>query len=242
MQLEITETNAAVGQRLSFFNIRWGGIFAGLAVGLATNMLLMLIGAAAGLSLYDVGEEAGANLPITASIWNSVSMIASAFIGGYVAARASGFKRSSDGILHAAVAWGMTMLLAAFLASTVTGATFSAIFPTLQRGGMQDTAQVLRNVGQGDRQAAAESLQRNLGISSSQASELVDQALALSGREEVAGPGGREAAQETVRTAAAVSIWLTLSTILSLLAALGGGLAGVRGSRRILHRRVTSMA
>ena len=245
MQLEITETNAASTAipRASFFSIRWGGIFAGLAVGLAANMLIMLLGTAIGLSFFDLdGSTTGNTFSIAASVWNAASMIISAFIGGYVAARGSGLKRSSDGILHAVVAWGMTLLLAVFLASTLTGTTFNAMYPSLQDRTMQDTAQIIGNIDNGNRQAASDSLQRNLGISSNQAQSLVDQALALSGREAEAGESGRSAAQDTLRTATIVSIWLTLSTALSLLAAVGGGTSGVRGSRRILHRRITSIA
>jgi hypothetical protein len=243
MQLEITETNSSVTPRLSFFNVRWGAIFAGLAVGIATNFVLMLIGTSTGLSLFDIGDTGTqSSFPIAASIWNTVSMIVSAFVGGYVAARGSGFKRASDGILHAAVTWGMTVVLAVFLASSVTGATFAAMFPSLQGSSVQDTAQILGSIDRGDRDAAVQNLQRDLGITSSQARNLVDQALALSGREQAATPAGRDSAQSTVKTAAIVSIWLTLSTLLSLLAALGGGLSGVRGSRRVLHRRVTSIA
>jgi hypothetical protein len=245
MQLEITETNAAATSipRASFLTIRWGAIFAGLAVGLAANMLFMLLGTAIGLSLFDLdGSTPDSTFSIAASIWNTASMVISAFIGGYVAARGSGLKRNSDGILHAAVAWGMTLLLAVFMASSVTGATFSAMFPSLQDRTVQDTAQIIGNIDNVDRQAAVDNLQRNLGISSSQANSLVDQALALSGREEEAGESGRAAAQDTLRTATMVSIWLTVSTALSLLAALGGGASGVHGARRVLHRRITSVA
>lgn len=52
----------------------------------------------------------------------------------------------------------------------------------------------------------------------------------------------RAAAQETLRTATLVSLWLTASVALSLIAALGGGATGVRGSRRVLHRRVTHVS
>lgn len=243
MQLEITETNAAALPRTTFLNVRWGAIFAGLAVGLASNMVLMLLGTAAGLSFFELGgSETDSAFPLAASIWNTVSMVISAFIGGYVAARGSGLKRTSDGILHATVAWGMTLILAVFVASSATGATFNAMFPSLQDTTVRESARVLGNLEEGDRQAAVASLQRNLGISSSQAQEIIDQALVLSGREEEAGAGGRAAAEDTVRTAAVVSIWLTLSTLLSLASAISGGVMGAHGARRVLHRRTTTVS
>lgn len=243
MQLEITETHAAATPRAAFFNISWGAIFAGLAVGMASNMLLMMLGTAAGLSLFDLGETgAEQRFPVIAALWNTASMIIAAFIGGYIAARASGLKRSFDGVLHAAVAWGMTLLLSVFLASSVTTATFDAMFPALRSAGVQDSAQVIGSLDPNNRQEAANTLQRTLGLSAEQADDLVDQALALSGRPNAAGLDGRAAAQQTLRAATLVSIWLTASVALSLISAVGGGIAGVRGSRRVLHRRVTHLA
>lgn len=234
MQLSITETHAG-SARLPFLNMRWGAIFASLAVGIAANIVLMLAGTAAGLSVFDVAQgSAGTNVSLLASLWNAISMIISALIGGYVAARASGLKRTSDGILHAVVAWGMTLLLSVFTASSVTGATVAAIFAGAQE---TTTAHVISNIDRGNRDAAAASLQRDLGLGSEQAYQLVDQALALSGRDAQAGAEGRAAAQHTVRTFAAISIWLTLSIILSLIAAVGGGVTGARASRRVLHQR-----
>lgn len=244
MQLEITETSAAAMlPRSAFLNVRWSAIFAGLAVGIASNMLLMLIGTAAGLSFFNFGDTgADQSFPVVASLWNSLSMIVSAFIGGYIAARGSGLKRSFDGVLHAAAAWGMTLLLGVFLASSVTGATFEAMFPSLQGRTVQDGARVIGSLDRGNRQEAVETLQRSLGISSEQAQQLIDQGLTLSGRGGEAGDRGRAAAEETLHTATMVSIWLTLSIALSLVAALAGGTAGVHGSRRVLHRRVTNIS
>lgn len=238
MQVEIKESGPTIAEYAPILNVRWGAIFAGLAVGLATNMLLMFAGTAAGLSLFDIGSnDSGTTFQLAASIWNTLSMVMAAFVGGYVAARGSGLKRRADGMLHAAVAWGMTLLLAAFLATSATGAAFNAMFPSMQERTVQDTAQVISNLDQGDRQAAVDSLRSNLGISEAQAQQLIDQAMVLTGREDQASAASRNAAQDTVRTAAIVSVWLTLSILLSLLAALGGGVAGAKNARRILHQR-----
>ena len=243
MQLEITETHSAAIPRMPVLNIRWSAIFAGLAVGLAVNMLLMMAGAALGLAFFEMeGSDGGMAVPLAASIWNTVSMVLSAFVGGYVAARGSGLKRTSDGVLHAVSAWGMTLLLATFMAGSVSGATFNAMFPSLQERNVSDTARVIGSLDEGNRQVAVQSLQRNLGISEYRAQEIIDQALALSGREEEASERGRAAARETLRTATVVSAWLTVSTLLSLLAALGGGVTGASGSRRVLHRHTTHIA
>lgn len=247
MQLEITETSTSLTPRLAFFNVRWGAIFAGLVVGLASNFLLVLIGTATGLSMFNVGNmPSGQTVSVAASLWNTASMIIAAFIGGYVAARASGLKRASDGILHAVVAWGLTLLLSIMLATSTAGTAIGSMLPTTtQNGAVTHSAGIinnLNNLDNGNRQAAVASLQRNLNLTPSQANEIVDQALILSGRAEEAAPSSREATQSTVNVAATVSAWLAASIILSLLTAIGGGLSGTRGSRRILHRRTTTVA
>lgn len=243
MQLDMGETKTLASPRASFLPMRWSAIFAGLAVGLASNMLLMLLGTAIGLSLFEIGEGSdGRSFQVAASAWNSASMVLAAFVGGYVAARGSGLKRTSDGLLHAAAAWGMTLLLAVFMASTASNATFETMFPSLQGSSLNDSARIIDNSGQIDRQAAADALQGNLGISSGQAEHLVEQALALSGRADETDADSRNAAQETLSRAAIISLWLALSTLFSLAAALGGGVRGVQGARRALHKHTTRVS
>ncbi len=108
--------------------IRWSAILAGLVVGLATHMLLALLGVAAGLSAVDpMARDAVGNIPVAAGIWNGVSMLIAAFVGGFIAARMCGLSRLSDGLLHGFVSWGATTLLLAYLTTTaVTGAIGSA--------------------------------------------------------------------------------------------------------------------
>jgi hypothetical protein len=113
MQIEMRDTAASVGAttagfRLPTFGLRWGAVFAGLAVGIATNIVLLLVGVAAGLAAIEVADGAGeGTVTIAAGIWHTLSMMAAALAGGYVAARASGLRRTADGMLHGAVAWGV---------------------------------------------------------------------------------------------------------------------------------------
>src|SRR4051812_13856075 len=100
--VQALEMQQAAIRRPYFSAISWGAIFAGVVVGLSINLLLNLLGIAAGLMSVDVasGRLPGANAPMWAAIWNGISMLIAAFAGGYVAARMSGLKRRSDGILH----------------------------------------------------------------------------------------------------------------------------------------------
>jgi hypothetical protein len=241
MQLNLSDTTTTTS-RLPFLNLRWGGIFAGLSVGIATNLLLLLVGVSIGLGVFDVNKmgEPGHTASIAAMVWNVACMIIAAFVGGYVAARAAGMHRSSDGILHGAVSWGVTMMVSMLLATSATSAIFGAAFSSASgiasnmAGGSSTSAarDVASQIQSGDRQAAVDALRSRLGFSSDQAGRVVDQALIAAGHPESASPAGREEAEQAAKTAATVSSSLSAAVVLSLLAAIGGGLLGARGTRR----------
>lgn len=248
MPLQMTHATPTETYNLPLNAVRWSAIFAGLVVGIATNLFLMLLGAAAGLAVFDVGENvADTGIPIAAAIWNALSMIIAAFAGGYVAARTANMRRASDGILHGVVAWGVTMLISAFVITSATSATLASLFnfggnntaaTAGTTGGRSPAAEAAGSIQRGDRDEAISVMQDRLGLSADQASRLVDQALALSGREGAASPAGRAAAQETLHTASVASGWLSAAILLSLLSAVGGGLMGARGTRREVRRTV----
>lgn len=217
--------------RLPLSAVRWNAIFAGLAVGIGTNVFLLLLGAAAGLAVFDAGAADGA-MTAAAAIWNTVCMVVAAFTGGYVAARTAGLRRAADGILHGVVAWGATMVISAFLVTSIAGVTLGTLFATAPPAERAASAEIIGSLDEGNRQEAISVLRDRLGLSIEQANSLVDQALVLSGREELVSPQGRAAAEKTLRTASAASGWLSAAILLSLVAAMGGGLLGARGTRR----------
>ena len=127
-----------------FSPIRWTAIFAGLAGGLASYMLLSLLGVAVGLTAVDPqATDPVGTVPIATGIWTGVSMLVGAFIGGYVSGHMSGLFRRADGMLHGFVAWGSTTLLFAVLMTSALGAVLGGTFKILGQGlavGTQATA------------------------------------------------------------------------------------------------------
>lgn len=230
MQLDVTDPVVRT-YRLPSFNLRWSGVFAGLVVGIATNLFLMLLGAAAGLAVFEIGES-NASIPLAVAIWNTICMVLAAFCGGYVAARSTGMRRASDGLLHGAVAWGATMLLSALLATSATGAALGSIF-ALSSNRTTAAEPPVASLNLSDRQEAARVLESRFGLTVEQANRAVDQAMALSGHEENATPAGRAAAERSLHTASIASGWLSAAILLSALAAMGGGAVGARGARRL---------
>jgi hypothetical protein len=247
-----TEMTHPADTRTPIYAMRWGAIFAGLAVGLSLHLLLMLLGAAGGLTALEVTErvpDAGRSALI-AGIWNTVSMLVAAFVGAYVAARASGLKRTNDGLLHGAVAWGATTLLTAILATSAiggaVGGAFSALRPVVGevasqatsavtggRVGAADAAAVGSLADQlksGNRDQAVATLRDRFGLTDEQAARVADGLGGVRERAEAAknDPQVRQRADQAADAAGLAMWWLFGSVLLSLLAALGGGALGVR--------------
>lgn len=239
MAVEITHTaemgtfTAGSAMHPPLAALRWGAVFAGLAVGIAVNLFMLLLGAAAGLAVFAMGPG-GATVAVAA--WNALSMIVAAFAGAYVAARAANLRRAADGMLHGIVAWGMSMLISAFFVSSVAGAALSTLFsPVADEEYVASTGGAVGIVGMidaGKRQEAIDLMRDRLGLTDEQAGRLVDQALVLSGRGDSASTQGQGEARRTVRSVSVASGWLSGAILLSLFAGIGGGWLGAHGIRR----------
>jgi hypothetical protein len=121
--------------------LRWNAVVAGMAVGIAIQLLLSMLGGAAGLAMSGA-SYAGvqpAAVPVFAGVWSAASLVVAAIAGGYVAARSTGFRRMGDGALHGAVAWGATTVFFALLAAIGAGATLGGLVG-LVVGGSEDDA------------------------------------------------------------------------------------------------------
>lgn len=237
----------AVTRRVPAYAVRWTAVFAGMAVGIALHLLLMAAGVALGFAVFDPAEAGAAReIPIVAAGWNAGSLLITAFIGGYVAARASGLRRSADGLLHGAVSWGATTLLYAVLATTVLGAVFGGLFsvlaPSVQTvadagasgatGARGLPPEVVRAIRDGDRPAAVQALQDATGMSAEEAERYADIAFAALGKEGSVPTAATERAERAMDASAKATGWLSGAVALSLVAGLLGGAMGARGARR----------
>ncbi|MFO7189107.1 MAG: hypothetical protein DIU74_005400 [Pseudomonadota bacterium] len=223
-------------RRMYLSPISWQAIIAGLAVGIAVQLFLMLAGVAIGGLAIEPGEGM-ARMSAGAALWSAVSMLVAAFFGGYVAARASGLRRKGDGVLHGAVAWAASTLLYAVLASTVLSAATAGLFGQLRPMLSQAVPQSMQQrPQQADREQIAQTL-RNLGLPEEQVQRIVDEAGA------VAQGGGLSADTRATMESAADRLGATTGALaaavaLSLVAGIIGGIAGTRGQRRVRRHRV----
>lgn len=119
----------------TFFNqVSWGAIFAGVALALAVQFLLNLLGVGIGTAVIDPATSdnpAASTFSIASAAWFVVAGIIASFIGGYTASRLSGRPSKSTGGFHGLTCWATTTLVVLYLLTTslsaVVGGAFSGI-------------------------------------------------------------------------------------------------------------------
>lgn len=257
--------NSDLPRRPHFSAIRWSAIFAGVVAGTASYLLLALLGVAVVLMAIDPSSSKSiGHVPLATGIWTGVSMLVGAFIGGHVAGYMSGLKRSMDGMLHGFVAWGVSSLLCAVLATTAVGAVLSGAFRNLHadmptaattatRGDEQNILGQLAGMIASDRgRVSAQTLSSveraiTLGDHDGAVTILVNDMVRRDRAEQIVDRIGTllqpQTARETARDIATqatdilttTSWWLFIGLLLSLVLGIAGGASGARaGSNRIL--------
>lgn len=142
--------------------ISWGGIFAGLFLVLAIQLLLSTLGFGIGLSMVEPGQGGAPNagtIGIGAAVWWVVTYLIALVAGGYAAARFAGVALRFDGALHGLVTWAFALMVTFYLLTTALGGVIGGAFSVV--GG------ALSSAGQGLKAAAPEVAQAT-GMSTDQ--------------------------------------------------------------------------
>lgn len=180
--MEITRT---VDHDIGLSHIRWSAVFAGFVVGIAVQMVLTLLGLAVGAWTIDVHESQTAEgIPLGTGIWTGLSMLVSAFIGGYVTSRLSGVSIRSDGVYHGAVVWGVTWLVFAWLTTTAMATMVGGLFSAFGSG-LQTLSQA---AGQGVSTAVsklADTKTTNVNVSGSELKRQIESILSATEKPEL---------------------------------------------------------
>lgn len=98
--------------------LSWPAIFAGVVVGLVSQLFLNLLGMALGAASLAPLSGAGASaasLSTGAGIWFGLSSILSALAGGYAAGRFSGAHNEANAGWHGLTSWALATLLVSYL-------------------------------------------------------------------------------------------------------------------------------
>lgn len=165
------------GTRLS-----WSAVFAGWAVGMATQLTLTLLGLAVGAWSIDLKDaEPVGGVPMGTGLWTALSMLISAFAGGYMTARLSGSTLRNDGLYHGIVVWGVNWLVFAWLTTTAMASLFGGVFSAF--------GTTLQSLGQGAGSvvsAAASKMSGNtISISMEELRRQAESILAATGKKEL---------------------------------------------------------
>ncbi|HEX6013482.1 MAG TPA: hypothetical protein VFY87_17105 [Geminicoccaceae bacterium] len=171
--------------------ISWGAIFAGIAVVLVVQLLLMLLGLAIGTATIDptaggAGTPDASTLGIGGAVWWLVSTAISVFAGAWVAGRLAGMPTPIDGMLHGIVTWAAATLLAFYLLTTTVGTLVSGAFGTL--------GTVAQTIGQGGQSLVQGAMQVLPDDVRSQAEGLFERAPAAAGQVQQEAQEARQAA------------------------------------------------
>ncbi|MBI3911583.1 MAG: hypothetical protein HY320_11715, partial [Armatimonadetes bacterium] len=93
---------ADVGVLESMHRIRWGPVWAGVIVGLATYVVLLALGA---------GIALAAGATVTGSGWWAVvALLLSLFLGGYIAGMFTGAADTATSVTQGALVWAITLI------------------------------------------------------------------------------------------------------------------------------------
>lgn len=129
----------------AYNKVSWGAIFAGVAIALAAQFLLNLLGVGIGAAVLDPATSdnpAASTFSIGGGIWFVLAGIVSAFLGGYVSSRLSGRPSSSTGGYHGLTTWAVTTLVVLYLLTTSVGSLIGGAFSGISSivGGVGQTA------------------------------------------------------------------------------------------------------
>lgn len=106
--------------------VRWGPIFAGIVVAIATQLILSALGAAIGLSTGVVSTEPS-EISLGVGIWSIISLLIALFIGGWVTAATCGPMNSKTALLHGLILWATTLAISSWLLANGVSGTFGIV-------------------------------------------------------------------------------------------------------------------
>lgn len=189
--------------------LSYRAIVAGVLSALVSQVVLMVLGAAIGLTAIAGADGAQREIGIGFLVWLLISLAISAFIGAYVAAASARTPLRRDGMLHGFVTWAAVSLVGLFLIGgtlfRLVGGAFGFATAPAPAGG--PAAQIQERVS-GEAQQVREGLQQ---------------------------PGQAQQTAEQATTGTAIGMWgLLAAHLVPLLTALLGGFVGARTEARAL--------
>lgn len=200
--------------------ISWPAVLAGAVTAIAANLVFTLFFAAIGLTLTEAGVRANA-VGTGALIAVLLSVIASLFIGGWVAAQLTAGETEREAVLYGIMTWAAVVTISVGLVGMGVRAGYFALV-----GG----AMVAQNSPAVQGAPNWEQAARNAGVSQ----ERIDTAKASVDPNKAREVANDPAAQERAHQAAVGASWAALvGVLLSMATAIGGAMVGRGPSFRL---------
>ena len=105
-------------------HLDWSALFGGSLIGWGTMLLLSMVAMIVGLAAIDPFAVRPAASNAGAAIWGGASAVIASFVGAFAVVRLAGDRRRGESLMHGAVSWGMSMLLAGLIALFASGVPF----------------------------------------------------------------------------------------------------------------------
>ena len=223
--------------------ISWGAILAGAVLALALYFLLTLLGAAIGLSVSD--DTSARSLGTGAAIWAVLVTALCLFAGGYAASHFTVGESKAEAAVYGMLVWAVVFAMLLWLMASGVRAGFGAMVSVATAGGAAvgsiadavpgdalsgdalkgisaaDVERFAKQAGVVD-QAQIDSMKRSAEDFAAEAQDPAARREARQSAERTAS----EAADKIGSAATTAAWWAFGGTLLSMLAAVGGGALG----------------
>jgi len=206
-----------VGSRVS-----WAAVFAGSVIALALYFLMTLVGSAIGLSVHD--RVRPFNVGTAAAIWAVLSMVVALFVGGYITSQLTVGENKTEAAIHGVIMWGVLFGMLLWLMASGVRSGFNAMVGMAQAGVATTGDTVINNWEAGAQRA---------GVPQATIAEWKQKAADDSDANARKAEDARNL-QIDEETAARVTWWAVLGTVLSMAAAVIGALAGAGPTFRLI--------
>jgi hypothetical protein len=112
--------------------VRWGPIFSGVLVALATQFILSsLFGAIGAATIANSGAPRTVTSDVVGNVgwWSTIALLISLFIGGWTTSRACGPINRSTALLNGAILWATTLAISSLLLANGVWGAFGVAVP-----------------------------------------------------------------------------------------------------------------
>jgi len=222
-----------VGSRVS-----WAAILAGAVMSLAVCFVLQLFGQAIGISVMD--RASSDTLGLWAALWAVVTSMTGLFIGGWVTSQCVVGETKTESVVHGVIMWGVALAMMLWGTASGISSNFTAMMQVASIAGVTTEPGSRQNF----EGVSATTVPQDLAPRVSQpgdspSARTASDGINDNGARDSQRANGRQYRGHADRTTTRATWWTLATTVLSILAAVGGSFIGAGPEFRLLPLHVT---